>query len=272
MPEGPEIRRAADLVEATISTGSSVQVEFGLAGLKHWESSLSNTRVLCVETHGKAMLTRFDNGLNIYSHNQLYGRWLCCPTGKAPATKRQLRLALHSSKKSALLYSASDITVLQDDEIALHPFLSKLGPDVLDASVTVQQVVELLLSKQFFKRQLGGFLTDQSFVAGLGNYLRCEVLFQAGLNPESKPVNLSHFQIEDFANSILALPRQSYKTAGITNDLAQADKLMKQGAGFEQARFMVFRREGLSCYGCGSIILRKSNAGQPCYFCPVCQK
>ena len=272
MPEGPEIRRAADLVEDTIKSGQSVRVEFGLDGLKHWESFLSNTQVLCVETHGKAMLTRFDNGLNIYSHNQLYGRWVCCPTGEAPETKRQLRLAIHSNEKSALLYSASDITVLQDDEIALHPFLSKLGPDVLDASVAAQQVVELLLSKRFFKRQLGGFLTDQSFVAGLGNYLRCEVLFQAGLNPKSKPVNLSQLQIKDLAKAVLDLPRQSYNTGGITNDLERSEKLMKQGASFEQARFMVFRRENLPCYCCGSTILRNNQGGQASYFCPHCQK
>ena len=43
-------------------------------------------------------------------------------------------------KKSALLYSASDIDVLDESAIAAHPFLSRLGLDVLDSKTNPKKV------------------------------------------------------------------------------------------------------------------------------------
>ncbi len=271
MPEGPEIRRAADSVAAAIVNQPLRKVVFGLAHLKKWDAILSSALVKRVETHGKAMLTCFDNGLTIYSHNQLYGRWIISQDGSLPITNRQLRLAIYTQTQAALLYSASEIEVLQDAEIATHPFLSKLGPDIVSETLQQHQIIKRLTAKRFNKRQIGGFLTDQSFVAGLGNYLRCEILFVAGLHPQQTPANLDNTQLEALANAILTLPKQSYQTAGITNDFQQAERLMQQGSSFEDARFWVFRREGLACYQCQSVIKRQNMGGQSCYYCEHCQ-
>ena len=75
MPEGPEIRRAADRIGRVLNGRTVERVEFGLGRLETWAPRLSGTRVSAVSSHGKAMLTRFDNGWVLYSHNQLYGRW-----------------------------------------------------------------------------------------------------------------------------------------------------------------------------------------------------
>ena len=271
MPEGPEIRRIADALEKQIAGSVIDAIYFGLEPLKQWEHRLIGARIEKVETHGKAIVTRLDNGLNIYSHNQLYGRWLFCNTDEYPDSKRKLRLAIDCQGKSALLYSASDIAVLDNVALLQHPFLSKLGPDVLEKSTTVAKIVERLKSKKYKNRQLGGVLTDQSFVAGLGNYLRCEILFYCGLHARVRSSELDVKKLHLLAKTILELSRQSYQTAGITNQLVQAKKLMKQGVTFEDARFYVFRRQGLACYRCGSIIEKDSQAGQVCFYCPLCQ-
>jgi len=272
VPEGPEIRLAADRVEAAVAGKPVTCVTFGLDKLKHWQPHFNGSRVLRVETRGKAMLTRFDNGLTIYSHNQLYGRWVCCPAGQAPDTSRQLRLAIRAGDQQALLYSASDIAVLADEAVEQHPFLRKLGPDVLSEDVDEAAIVERLMSPRFGNRQLGAFLTDQSFVAGLGNYLRCEILFSCGLHPSARPAGLAPDALAFLAAEILRLPRQSYAHQGITRDLHSARRSMARGAAMEQARFWVFRREGLGCYRCGGRIQKQKKGGQACYFCPDCQK
>ena len=74
MPEGPEIRRAADKVAAVLVGKTVDKVSFGLPELRQFERRLSGRVVTAIDTRGKAMLTRFENGLTIYSHNQLYGR------------------------------------------------------------------------------------------------------------------------------------------------------------------------------------------------------
>ncbi len=275
MPEGPEIRRIADALEKQVSGRVIDAIHFGLDSLKHWDHSLTGAKIKKIKTYGKAMViclnTVKDNELNIYSHNQLYGRWHFCNTDDYPDSKRQLRLAIECQEKSALLYSASDIAVLNNDELRQHPFIKKLGPDVLDKATTAEHIVERLRSEKYRNRQLGAVLTDQSFVAGLGNYLRCEILFYSSIHPKVHSSELDENKLHLLANTVLKQARQSYQNEGITNQLEHAKNLMKQGVSFEDARFYVFRRQGLNCYRCGASIEKFSQAGQAFYCCPVCQ-
>ncbi len=271
MPEGPEIRRAADKVAAAIKDKTAKKVFFGQNHLKPFEKILSGEKVWAVETRGKAMLTRFSNGLNIYSHNQLYGIWHTGAANELPDSSRQLRLAIHNDTHAALLYSASEIAVLKDSELTKHPFLQKLGPDVLSQEIKPEQIIERLLHPKHCRRQLGGILTDQSFLAGLGNYLRCEILFITGLLPKITAQQCSPKKLNLLAAAIINLSQQSYKTAGITNDPQRAKQLMDKGASFEDARFYVFRRAGKPCYHCDRPIEKVPANGQGLYFCPGCQ-
>ena len=272
MPEGPEIRRAADMIAAGIAGRETRQVWFGLPHLKAFERRLGGATVTAIDTRGKAMLTRFDNGLTIYSHNQLYGRWYLLDAGGTVETGRQLRLAIHTADHAALLYSASEIQVLTREQEASHPFLSRLGPDVLQPDTTVAEVMERLQAPGFRNRRLGNLLTDQGFLAGLGNYLRCEILFLAGLPPQIRPADCTAPRLEILARLLLDLPRRSYRTGGITNDPVLARELMEQGATFEQARFHLFRRAGLPCRRCSAVIEKIRAGGQACYVCPECQQ
>lgn len=271
MPEGPEIRRAADLVEAALKGRELRRVQCTLPQLKSLPRRLAGSRVTGIDTHGKAMLTRFSNGLTLYTHNQLYGRWYTGPADLQPDTRRQLRLALVTADSAALLYSASTIELLDRKQIGQHPFLGRLGPDILHPETTARLIGERMLSDRFRGRRLGNLLTDQGFVAGLGNYLRCEILFICGLHPSLRPIDCAAAQREQLAESILNLSRQSYRTGGITNDPEIARRLMAQGATFEQARFHLYRRQGLPCYRCGTAIIKSSRTGQACYLCPLCQ-
>ncbi len=271
MPEGPEIRRARDEIARAVEGRAASEVAFYQPSMRQWNGRFDGEKVIAVQSRGKAMLSHFSNGFSIYTHNQLYGRWVIVAVGETPDSRRQLRLAIHVAQASALLYSASDISVWPTDDLSQHPFLRKLGPDVLDPSTDGEMIRSRLLSAAYRKRQLGGFLTDQSFVAGLGNYLRCEILFAAGLHPQKRPCDLNGDQIGTLAALIFALPRQSYETAGITNDLPEARKLMASGASFERARFQVFRRRGEACYRCGTPIVVEKQGGQLCYRCPDCQ-
>lgn len=271
MPEGPEIRRAADTIEKQISGRIIDRIYFGQPPLKRWESVLTGLKIKHITTHGKAMVMHLEEDLHIYSHNQLYGRWRCCKSNKYPATNRSLRIAIDCQERSALLYSASDIAVLDKEGLKQHPFLSKIGPDVLDESVTSAQIVERLRSKRFCNRQLRSVLLDQSFVAGIGNYLRCETLFYCGLDPRVRSRDLSDDDVEHLAETILDMAWQSYYTEGITNDLEVANRLMEQGAKFGDVRHYVYNRRGKPCYYCDTTIRKTQGSGQAIHYCPVCQ-
>lgn len=272
MPEGPEIRRAADRVARAIEGEVAQEVYFGLDRLVPWEGELSGRTVEQVTTRGKGMLTFFEGDWVVFTHNQLYGRWFVKPAGQTPRTGRQLRFAVHTEDRSALLYSASTIDVLPVDDLDAHPFLSKLGPDALDAKVTVEQVAARLRSGAFAKRQLAAVLLDQGFIAGLGNYLRCEILHAAGVHPRASAHRLNDGTLENLAEQVLVMPRRAYKTGGVTNDPSRVKALKADGARKRAYRHLAFHRAGQACYRCDDILVREEHGGRRCDRCPTCQK
>ena len=99
MPEGPEIRRAADELAAAIAGRQVTKTFFAFDHLKPYANQLQSETVCQVTARGKAILTRFSNGLTLYTHNQLYGRWLITADGEYPDSSRQLRLAIHTCQR-----------------------------------------------------------------------------------------------------------------------------------------------------------------------------
>lgn len=272
MPEGPEIRLAADQVAQALVGRQTTRIYFKFDRLRHYEDLLNGHRVTEIRTRGKAMLTCFDNDWVIYSHNQLYGLWYVCPSGELPDTARQLRLAIHNRRYSALLYSASEIEVMPVKELERHPFLARLGPDILGDRPDAEQIVSRLRSRQFSNRQLARLLLDQKFLAGLGNYLRAEVLNQAGLHPLRRPIDCSEQQLLKLAREIIKLTQRSYRTKGVINPPGLVRRLQAEGKTLkEDYRFSVYGREGQPCYVCGQQLASSNAGGRKMYFCPHCQ-
>ncbi|MGB3308840.1 MAG: endonuclease VIII [Nodosilinea sp.] len=271
MPEGPEIRRAADKIQRAIAGEIASDVFFAFDRLKPYEDELVGCTVTAVKPYGKALVTTFDNGLAVYSHNQLYGVWVVCKPNAVADTRRQLRFAVHTSRRWALLYSASDIEVLTTEAVPAHPYIAKLGPDTLNSTITPAQVEARTLSAPFRRRQFATLLLDQGFLGGIGNYLRTEILYVARIHPGQRPVDCTPGQIAAFAEAALALPQQSYRHNGITNDLALATHLKQTGYRRREYRHWAFGRQGQPCHRCGETITKLMIGGRRCYICPQCQ-
>ena len=271
MPEGPEIRLAADRVAKAVVGRPLAAVSFAFEQLQPFEEPLTDARVLAVDTRGKAMLTRFSCSLTVYSHNQLYGRWMVGRAEPPPKTTRSLRFAMIGHTKAARLYSASSIDVVPTDEIEQDPRIAKLGPDALDLDVTPVELLGRLQSKTFKNRQLGGLLLDQRFVAGLGNYLRSDILNGARVHPSMRPRDLDPGALERIATLTLGLTRRSYKTRGVTNDDARVAALKDAGASRRDYRHLAYGRARRRCYVCESVIERMEHGGRAVFVCPTCQ-
>lgn len=270
MPEGPEIRRAADRLFKAVGRQPLEQVWFASPALKDKARPLLGCRIIAIDTHGKAMLTRFDNGTTLYTHNQLYGVWQIARAGERPQTSRSLRVALETDKDAILLYSASDIALWKTDELDRHPFLSRLGPDVLDKQLTTAAVARRLQEPRFMRMSLAALLLDQGFLAGMGNYLRSEVLFEAGIAPTRDAAGLSADERRLLAKALLDVPRRSYRSRGIRKAAGmKAEYITDTPDGFA---FKVFDRAGEPCLDCGTPIRRRELAGRRLYDCAHCQR
>jgi endonuclease-8 len=270
MPEGPEIRRAADRLAAAVLDQPLTGVFFARPELADYQTTLVGRRIVAIDTRGKAMLTRFDDDQVLYSHNQLYGVWTIARTGRRPASNRSLRVALTTARKEILLYSASEVSIWTAAELHRHPLLARLGPDVLDPCLGIDAVVARLAEPRFAGRRLAALLLDQGFLAGMGNYLRSEVLFQAGLAPDRRPRELDPVERLGLADALLDLPRRSYRSRGIRRTAGmKQDYLTDTPEGF---RMLVFGRAGAPCPRCGSGVERQVQAGRRVYLCVNCQR
>lgn len=271
MPEGPEIRRIADRLEKTVRDKAIQSVWFAKPELKKFERRLSRATVVGVRTKGKALLTEFDCGLIVYSHNQLYGRWYFRKNGKLPDTNRSLRWRIDTPGDSALLYSASDIAVLKPSEIEEHPFLAKAGLDILSDKPDLKTLSDYLAQPRFAGRALGGLLLDQHFVAGIGNYLRSEILFGARMHPDTRIGDLDGHGRRRLARQIMVMTERAYRTGGITNDDKLARRLANNGWTRSEYRHWVFSRDGQVCHRCDDSIVKTAVASRRLYYCPTCQ-
>ena len=182
-------------------------------------------------------------------------------------------LALHNDRYSVYLYSASDIDVIETGRLREHPFLARLGPDILSEHPPAEAIVERLRSRAFRRRQLGALLLDQGFVAGLGNYLRAEILTLAKLHPLERPADCTPAQLDRLARLIIGITRRSYRTRGIVNPPSLVKRLRAGGLKKrEQYRFNTYGRAGLACHYCATPIEFNRCGGRKIYFCPGCQK
>lgn len=271
MPEGPEIRQSADELQSVLHNQPIQHFVFGLAHLKHFEERLIGTRCVKVAPRGKAMLITFENGLYLFSHNQLYGKWVVLQKGQAHHTTRQLRIAIATPLGEARLYSASDIEVLTKSSLMAHPFLSKLGPDILDETLCDEAFIERFHFPQFLKRTLGSLLLDQGFIAGTGNYLRSEILFEQKLNPQCRLGELSQEKRTALAMAVREITQRSYKTQGVCVSKTYQKQLQAEKNDYEYYRFAVFGHDGRACLRCATPIERTNIASRRLYFCPNCQ-
>lgn len=137
---------------------------------------------------------------------------------------------------------------------------ARLGPDALDRRFDLQALRQLVAAK---KRDIKSVLMDQKLVAGIGNIYSDEILFQAGIYPDTKADTLDRAQIERLDAAL----KDVLKTA--------VDKGAGAETGAERlpANFLLRERHsGGHCPRCGGAVATLVRSGRTSYYCPRCQR
>ena len=272
MPEGPEVRRAADRIQRAIGGTPLHHVQILTPKLHIPEHVFLGKTLRRVHTYSKAFVLEFDNDVCIYVHLQLYGVWKTGRIRTPPKTRRSLRIRFENETHYAALYSATDIEGGTKLSILEHPYIKKLGPDLLSQpTFGVGHVSRRLGKKKFARRSLGALLLDQSFFAGIGNYLRSEILFVAGIQPNRTLGTLDSKEKKALARAIHTMLHRAYKTGGVTVEQSFVEQLKATGETRRSYRHYVFAREGHSCRRCAAQVEKKKVSGRRLYFCAGCQ-
>ncbi|MEC7041972.1 MAG: endonuclease VIII [Candidatus Thermoplasmatota archaeon] len=271
MPEGPEIRRAADRISKKIVGKEIHSLTLIYPPIVEFQEILQQSQIESITTRGKAMLIRFDCDLSMYSHNQLYGRWTVNRRSTEMKWNRSLRVEFLTDNFAVRLWSATDIEIIPTSKEEDHPFISKLGPDILDDSCTPSLIFDRLKSKKFCNRNASSLMLDQSFLAGIGNYLRSEILHQSGVHPNAKPRLISDKKLQHWAETTKNLTKLSYDTGGFTVSEKVALAGKQRGEPKRAYRHSAFCRNGLLCHYCDAEIVRIRVANRRLDYCPKCQ-
>jgi endonuclease-8 len=271
MPEGPEIRRAADKVARRLVGGALTSIKLPYPPISEFEGVLGEASVESVTSRGKALLMRFDNGLTLYSHSQLYGRWTVNRISTKVRWNRSLRAEFVSKGHAVRLWSATDVEVIPTKDEEAHPYIAKLGPDVLDETTSPDVIKNRLESPRFNGRSAASLMLDQSFVAGLGNYLRSEILHQAGVHPKARPKDLDVESVTKWGSLTKAISIRSYESNGLTVSDELAGRRKDMGERRRSYRHSAFCRVGRDCHICGATIIRIRVSGRRLDMCPECQ-
>lgn len=141
----------------------------------------------------------------------------------------------------------------------------KLGPDALMDNLSAE---ECYYRAQKRRCAIHSLLLDQSFLAGLGNIYGCEILFDAGINPLKKSLDL---EIKEW-NKLLQSTKKILRRAIAINSSTYVNHPSQKADNYFYNDFLrVYRKEGYSCPTCHTRIHRVARQ-RSIYFCPSCQK
>ena len=253
MPEGDTLVRTADglrpyLVGRTV-TAASARAPGPQA------NRLVGSTVTAVEAMGKNLLIRFDNGLEVRTHLQMHGSWHRYRPGerwrRAPA---RARLVIEVPGSVAVCFDAHTVELFERRIEPQHPALSRLGPDLLKDPFDDAEALRRLRDPSRADRSIAEALLDQRALAGIGNEVKNEVLWQARVSPWRA--------VRDVGDELLGV------LIGLARDV------LREGAATGRRPRHVYRRAARPCPRCGAII-RVEHQGQDLprltFWCPACQ-
>lgn len=291
MPEGPEVRRYADLLATNLEEQTLTQIWTRLKIAKAWlaerESEIIGRKILKIGSHGKHLLCRFDGDFYFHSHLMMWGKWLVFETAPEEIDPRE-RARIETSKATAVLFSAPTFALGRGNPYEQIPILAELGKDVLPytGDFDAEDFAKRLFSGENLSQTIGAALLNQRIVAGIGNYLRAEILFNCRINPWKIVGELTTAEIECLSYTIPHFAVLAYKTGGRTITDAERERLLNEhGMAYQTgkewgARHYVFRRTNLPCLMCGTPVRQKRQITYAdeerektriIYFCPNCQ-
>lgn len=288
MPELPEVE--------TIKIGlSRLLPGKKIAEVSHdWPKSFPNSKadvnnflvgskVLGVRRRAKVLLVELDSKYSLVIHLKMTGQLVYRgeserfgaghPTdsliGKLP--DKSTRVTFDFKDGSKLFFNDQRkfgwIRLIPTAEVPNIDFFKKVGPEPLSSKFTSSEFASRLRRRA--NTSIKAALLDQSVIAGVGNIYADESLWGAKIHPATLVKKVSTTKLNKLFSELQYVLRLSIEKGGST-DKNYVNAEGKKGSYLTFAR--VFRREGLACPRCGTVIVKTRVAGRGTHLCPKEQK
>lgn len=271
MPEGDTLSRIAVALRPYLAGRVVKAARARLPGPQ--VSRIVGQKIDAVDAVGKNLLIRFDGGLELRTHLGLHGSWHRYRPGETwrrPASRAALVIEVPGAV--AVCFDAPVVELFEARSEPVHPVLSTLGPDLLEADADLGDAVRRLLDPSRAEAEIGDALLDQRAVAGLGNVYKSEILFMERVSPFARLRALDQPTLE----RILSTAREQLQANARPDAAAGRTTTVdpRTGAKLAPSRLWVYDRAGRPCHRCGTLI-RSTQQGaevpRTTYWCPSCQ-
>ncbi len=280
MPELPEAeitkRKLAPLIRKTASSFSSDWP----AGLRVMTSSraiaadIRGRRVLGLDRHGKVIILSLSpkggRGKSaeriIAFHQRMSGRLMIVPRDTKP-TKHVHHILTFSHGPALWFHDPRKFGVIwygTPEEVKKEPYHRTLGSDGL--AITLPEFKARLRKHRGMVKPL---LLRQDVVAGIGNIVADEMLWEARIHPKRRVHTLKDAEIMRLFRAMKNVFRRGIKAQGSTlrdwtDPLGESGKFQKY--------FRVYGRGGEKCPRSRTPIKRMVVGGRGTWICPRCQR
>jgi endonuclease-8 len=136
---------------------------------------------------GKHLLLPLEDGRVLHSHLRMRGSWRLFRAGEPWSKPERLAwLVLRTENLVAVQFNGPVLELLRPGAMALHPVLSRLGPDVLADDFDPGRAARNAI-RAAEDRAVAEVLLDQRVASGIGNIAKSEGLWTARANPFATP-------------------------------------------------------------------------------------
>jgi endonuclease-8 len=183
----------------------------------------------------------------------MWGWWRIYRKGEAwdrPAERA--RVVLRTRTREVVAFSAPVVRLFTARELAADPVWGQLGPDPLRRDFSAREFFLRLAAEG--EREVGEALLDQHVVAGVGNIIKIELLFGAGIHPRRRVASLSAAERQRLLTWMMRLMRKWLKERGN-----------------EDTWIRIYRKSSRPCPRCGGKVEHFRQGGRITFACRRCQ-
>ena len=286
MPELPEVetvrRGLFELIIGKEVASESHDTEKGFPNTSaDVQQFLISAKITDVRRRAKVLMVDLSTGYSLLIHLKMTGQLVYVGTTRFGAghpndslindlPDKSTRVTLTFTDGTKLFFNDQRkfgwVRLLPTVEIPNIPFMQKVGPEPLSNSFTPQEFIQRLARRP--KTNIKAALLDQSVIAGVGNIYADESLWGAKIHPTRTVISLNEEEMTLLYHELREVMNLAVEKGGSSNH-TYINAEGKRGSYMDFAR--VFRREGLECSRCGTIIEKSRVAGRGTHTCPICQ-
>jgi endonuclease-8 len=274
MPEGDTIFKAARTLHRALAGQTVARFETVLVHLARVDADtpVSGRTVERVAAAGKHLLMTFSGGLVLRTHMRMNGSWhIYRPGERWRMPRSEMRIAIETADWVAVAFRVHVAEFIEEADLARHRPIATLGPDLLADAFEPDEALRRMRTRA--AEPIADVLLDQRVFAGIGNVYKSEVLFLAGIHPDTQIAAI----IDDSLREVIAIARRLL----LENVVEKSGPSMVTYRGFRRTtgrmqprdRLWVYSRGGKACRKCGTAIAshKKGDDARVTYWCPECQ-